>query len=150
MAKLNKLIIGIDPGVKTGYAVWNKSQKKFELVKTYKIHEAMKEIELMYDNINNHLFYTITRIVVEDARLWTYHKKTSSAKLQGAGSIKRDCKIWEDFLNDIFKNSGVEIIFKKPNNHITKLTKEQFYKLTGFSGKTSEHARDAAMLVYGL
>jgi len=32
---------------------------------------------------------------------------------------------------------------------MTKLDREQFKKITGYEGVTSEHARDAALLVYG-
>jgi hypothetical protein len=37
-----------------------------------------------------------------------------------------------------------------PKNAITKMKAEYFRQLTGYKGKTSEHGRDAAMLVYGM
>ena len=34
------IVIGIDVGTKTGYAVWNKDTKGFEEILTLKIHQA--------------------------------------------------------------------------------------------------------------
>ncbi len=66
-------------------------------------------------------------------------------KQQGAGSVKRDCKIWEDFLTDL----DIPFEMVAPRKGMTKYSAAAFKKLTGYEGKTSEHARDAAMLVFG-
>ena len=65
--------------------------------------------------------------------------------LQGVGSVKRDAKIWEDFLTDI----GIPFEMTHPKNSVTKLNDLSFRKLTKYSKRTSEHSRDAAMLVFG-
>ena len=67
------------------------------------------------------------------------------SKLQGVGSVKRDCTIWEDFLKDL--NVSFEMV--APKRNVTKLTHEQFVRLTGYDKRTNEHNRDAAMLVFG-
>lgn len=36
-----------------------------------------------------------------------------------------------------------------PKNNRTKLTAEQFNRLTGWTARTNEHSRDAAMLIWG-
>ena len=86
-------------------------------------------------------------MIFEDARhrTWFGKDKNISAKLQGAGSIKRDCSIWEDFLQDY------EIPFRAvpPQKGCTKWTEEYFKMVTGWKGKTSSHSRDAAVLVFG-
>ena len=66
-------------------------------------------------------------------------------KLQGVGSVKRDATIWEDFLKDL----GVKFEMVAPKRNVTKLTQETFKRYTGWSSKTNEHGRDAAMLIYG-
>jgi len=132
------IIIGIDPGVKTGMAVWDKGTKSL-MIGTYPIHEAMRQL-LRFKELNKKLF-----VRFEDARLWTYHAKTNNAILQGAGSVKRDCSIWEDFLTD----NQISFERVKPNKRLTKINKEQFQKMTGYIGVTSNHGRDAAMLCYG-
>lgn len=63
----------------------------------------------------------------------------------GAGSIKRDAKIWQDFLEDGKYN--FEMV--APKNNTTKLRADVFSKMTNWKDKTNEHSRDAAMLVFG-
>lgn len=82
---------------------------------------------------------------VEDARQRKWFGNSGREKLQGAGSAKRDAKIWDDFLKD----NGIPYEMVAPKNNRTKLSAEQFTKYTGWKGKTNEHGRDAGMLVYG-
>ena len=90
-------------------------------------------------------------IRVEDARQRKWFEKKYSRKgeeenvLQGAGSIKRDAKIWDDYLADL----GVEYQMVPPKGGMTKYTSERFKALTGWKKPTNEHNRDAAMLVFG-
>lgn len=135
-----KYYIGIDTGTNTGFSVWNRDEKRLMMVASIKIHNAMKKIEGLQHTPGG-IF-----VRVEDARLRKWFGKNSSAKLQGAGSIKRDCTIWEDFLKDL----GVDYEMVAPKNNKTKTTADYFQRLTKWSGQTNEHARDAAMLVYGL
>ena len=127
-----KYHIGIDPGVNTGVAIWNSEKKELECF-SLMIHQAF-ELVKKYDCF----------VYVEDARLRKYITG-GREKLQGAGSIKRDSKIWEDFLTD--KNIAFKLI--APKNNRTKLDSVTFTKLTGFKGRTNQHERDAAMLVFG-
>jgi len=127
-------IIGIDPGVNTGIAVWDVVNKKITAVGSMKIHEAL-EIASIYKGCY---------FRVEDARKRKWYGNDSVAKKQGAGSIKRDCKIWEDFLND--KKFNFEMIH--PVKGGTKLKALAFKKLTGWTKQTNSHGRDAAILVY--
>lgn len=133
--------IGIDPGVKTGISYINGSKK---VAKTMAIHNAINFIiDLSNKDIEAH-------IRVEDARKRKWFGSNAKLKQQGAGSVKRDCSIWEDFLNQINKNSNNKITFEMlhPVKGGTKISKEMFKKITGITSATSEHARDAFMLVY--
>lgn len=131
-------IIGIDPGVNTGIAIWNNKDKKLIEVVTVKIHEAM-DIVFGYSGIIS----VIVRF--EDARQRKWFGKSGREQLQGAGSIKRDCQIWEDFM----KHHEIKFEAVPPKNNKTKLSSEYFKKITGWTGRTNEHGRDAAMLVVG-
>lgn len=134
-------LIGIDCGVVTGFAVWNVSEKRFEEISTYKIHEAITKIKKANDfNIVNPI-----KVRVEDARKRKWFGNSGREQLQGAGSIKRDCKIWEDFLTDL----GISFELVAPKNNKTKVNSAYFQKVTGWNGKTNEHSRDAGMLVFG-
>lgn len=139
------MYVGIDTGVHTGVAVWYPENQKFVTLATVKIHEAMAIVARIAEtDIDLHVRF-------EDARQrkWIPMSKNMTAELgraQGAGYVKAHCQIWEDFLTDY------RIPFEAipPRRNVTKLSAEQFVRITGYKGRTSEHARDAAMLVYGL
>lgn len=139
------IYIGIDTGVHTGIAVWDSERKEFVVVDTIKIHEALQIV-------SSYAYKDISLCVrFEDARQrkWIPFAKNMTGELgraQGAGYVKAHCQIWEDFLTDY------RIPFEAiaPRRNVTKLSAEQFWRITGYKGRTSEHARDAAMLVYGL
>lgn len=140
--KKYEYVIGVDTGVNTGFAVWSIDEKKLIDVKTYKIHEALHRLRLArYDSIF---------VRVEDARLRKYvpkqkNEKAERGRAQGAGSVKRDAIIWEDFL----KGNGIDYEMVAPKNNKTKMSAEYFQKVTGWMHKTSEHARDASNLCLG-
>lgn len=131
--------IGIDPGTHTGMAVWDSKEGKFLSLETLPIHRAM--VEVMNLRIGREIL-----VVFEDARQrkW-YGKGNTNAKLQGAGSVKRDCAIWEDFCKDY----GIPFRAIPPVKGATKITPEYFKLISHYQGRTSEHSRDAAMLVIG-
>lgn len=137
--KKYRYIIGIDPGVKTGIAVWNREEKSMKSITSSSIIIAM-------DFVKNWCSAYAAIVRIEDARKRKWFGKTSREVLQGAGSIKRDCQIWEEFLEA--NNIPYELV--APKNNKTKLDAKLFANYTGFKERTNEHARDAAMLVYGL
>lgn len=132
------LIIGIDTGVNTGFAAYDRKEKSLMYVETYKIHRAMQIVKITFE-LNNNIF-----VRFEDARLRKWFGNSGREKLQGAGSVKRDAGIWEDFL----KENKIPYEAVAPKNNKTKLTPDLFNRLTGWKGRTSEHARDAAMLCF--
>lgn len=135
------IIIGIDTGKHTGIAVWNSEEKKFVEIKTMMLHQALQLVIThckVWGREN-------VQILFEDARQRKWFGSASNAKMQGAGSVKRDAVIWEDFCTDY------KIPFRAlpPAKGATKWSPELFKSVTGWNGKTSEHARDAAMMVFG-
>ena len=135
--------IGIDPGVKTGFAVWDSEKQKFLEISTCTITEAMNRVI-----IHQYLALTSEKDImlhIEDARLRKWYGNSGREKLQGAGSVKRDSKIWEDFC----KENEIEYRMVAPKNNRTKVSKEYFTKITGWMKQTTDHARDAAMMVFG-
>lgn len=134
------IYIGIDPGTETGFAVWNSNEQRFVELGTLKIHQAIQSV-VMYHEMSNHN----CKVIFEDARQRKWYGQRSDAKLQGAGSVKRDSSIWEDFLKDW----GIPYWAKPPVKGATKMSNQRFKALTGWKGRTSNHARDAALLVWG-
>lgn len=144
------IYIGIDTGVNTGIAIWDNKEQSFELLTCTKIHKAMAEVERKKAECDSSGTKLVVR--VEDARQRTWFgtemmgREEERKRLQGVGSVKRDCSIWEDYLKDL----GVEYEMVAPKRNITKMTHEYFKAVTGWSGgRTNEHTRDAAMLVVG-
>ena len=135
------IYVGIDPGVKTGFAIWSKTQKQFIMVKSFKIHAAMKVAEKLFQEHGDNVVF---RIEDARARKW-FGKKAGRERLQGAGSIKRDSKIWDDFMSDL----GARYEMVAPREGTTKLDDKSFKAMTGYMNPTNEHGRDAAMKVFG-
>lgn len=138
------ICIGIDPGTHTGVAVWDTRLGSFLYLQTLPIHKALKLVHSwmrVCANKGNGL-----QVVFEDARQRTWFGKgDTNAKAQGAGSVKRDCSIWEDFCKDY----GISYWAKPPVKGATKVSAEYFKMVSHWQGRTSEHSRDAAMLVIG-
>ena len=132
--------IGIDPGTETGFAVWDSTRKALIQCETLKIHKTIREVET-HSSLNPGNVI----VVFEDARQRKWYGSRSWEKMQGAGSVKRDCSIWEDFCTDL----GIPFQAVPPGKGMTKITPEYFFKICGWTGRTSNHARDAAMLVLG-
>ena len=135
------ICIGIDPGTHTGVAVWDTREGRFLSLETMLIHQAISKVGYIAE-----IHKGDVQVVFEDARQRTWFGKgDTNAKAQGAGSVKRDCSIWEDFCKDY----GIPYWAKPPGKGMTKVTSDYFRTISGYQGRTSNHARDAAMLVIG-
>ena len=132
-------LIGIDPGRKTGFAVWDVSKQDFAEIHTLKIFHALIAVRNYADS---HRVF----VRIEDARKRKWFGPDSDAKQQGAGSIKRECSIWDETMNLLYVN--YEMVH--PIKGGTKIKQKPFNKITGWSKCTSYNARDAAMLVFQL
>lgn len=132
-------VIGIDTGVNTGFAVWCTEKKELQKVETMSIGEALMEVF----NMSDAGFDLYLRI--EDARKRTWFKQNNIAQAaQGAGSVKRDASVWESVCNTF----AIKYELVHPKNNSTKMTSKLFQQVTKWKGRTSEHSRDAAMLVF--
>ena len=127
------MIVGIDPGKITGMAVVTDS--RLVIVRSEPIHVAMVDVRQFHEDYS-------PIVIVEDARQRTWFGSSGPEKWKGAGSIMRDCTIWEDFL------TYHKIPFKmvKPAPGTTKLGAHHFRLAYGWTERTNEHGRDAAML----
>ena len=143
------IYIGIDPGDNTGVAVWDTRLRAFRLLATMPLHRAMAEVKRWMYACALSPVHTNFVVVFEDARQRTWFAPERNVseyrgKLMGAGAAKRDAKIWEEYLQDL----GVAFSAHKPQPGTTKWKADYFAKITGYTGRTSDHSRDAAMLVF--
>ncbi|WP_179989829.1 hypothetical protein [Acinetobacter sp. YH1901141] len=136
-----KILIGIDTGVHTGFAVAidHGNGGELEQVTCLTITQAMHQVnELIIQHGKGSL-----QLIIEDARQRTWFTG-GREKAQGVGSVKRDAQIWEDWCNE----NQINFKMIHPKNNSTKYKADTFKKITGWTGRTNEHARDAAMLVF--
>lgn len=133
------IYIGIDPGTKTGIAILIEGQ--YEIISTKTIIEAMEYVKFI--SVGD---YSEIEIHIENPNLRKWHKeKDISHKAQGAGSIKRDYAIWEEFC----KLHGIKMVDVAPQSIGSTFDNEAIFKqATGWQGRTSQHARDAAKIVF--
>lgn len=136
-----KILIGIDTGVHTGFAVAFDHGEGGELqkVQSLSITQAMQSV-LEYED--EHDLKDIM-LYIEDARKRTWFTG-GREKAQGVGSVKRDAQIWENWC----KEQGINFKLIHPAANATKKKVEDFTRMTGWTGRTNEHGRDAAMLVF--
>ena len=132
-----KTLIGIDPGVNTGLAVY--SHKKLQLAESCTAVKAecfvLKTIKEGED----------VKLYIEDARKRKWFGSKGREVLQGVGSVKRDSQRWQEFA----EHHKIEFELIAPKDNKTKLKSATFKKITGWDGRTNEHGRDAAMLIFG-
>ena len=136
-----KILIGIDTGVHTGFAVAfdHGEGGVLQKVQSLSITQAMQSV-LEYED--EHDLKDIM-LYIEDARKRTWFTG-GREKAQGVGSVKRDAQIWEDWC----KEKGINFKLIHPATNATKKKVEDFTRMTGWTGRTNEHGRDAAMLVF--
>ena len=133
-----KYAIGIDPGTRTGFAVWDLDKKQWERIVT--LDDLTTEAAVLDYAKNADCF-----VVVEDARQRKWFGNTGRERLQGAGHAKAAAGRWERFL----KHHKIPFAMQKPGKTWKGATLAATWtKVTGWKGKTSDHARDAAWLVF--
>ena len=123
--------------------MWKDDELK--VVETVNIIQAMSRVLAAWEASEDDV-----TVVFEDARQrqWLPRERNASeyrGKLMGAGSVKRDSVIWQDALTDW----GIPFEMVPPRAGATKWNADTFQRLTGYTGRTSNHARDAALLVWG-
>ena len=137
--------IGIDTGVHTGLAIWDGKGRIFLSIEELKIHRAMDVVEALAKANPGEVR---ARVEVARQRRWIPNMRSirnEIGRAKGAGTVERDCSIWEDFLADI--DVAREMV--APRYNVTKLRQEALANLTRWTQRTNEHERDAAMLVFG-
>jgi hypothetical protein len=138
------IVVGIDPGVNTGLAVWDTSTRQFLDIRCSGIVDAMRYLAELQEQRQ------IGLLVFEDARQrkWIPREKDLKqfkGRAMGAGSVKRDCSIWEEWC----QTYRIDCVKTPPRQGMTKWTDAVFRGVTGYDARTNNHGRDAAMLVFG-
>lgn len=136
-----KVMVGIDTGVNTGFAVALDEGQGGRLIEvnSLTITQSMSRVIQLCELYG----HAEVCLYIEDARQRKWFTG-GREKAQGVGSVKRDAQIWEDWC----KENKINYKLIHPKDNCTKYKADAFKKVTGWLGRTNEHARDAAMLVH--
>jgi len=136
-----KSSIGIDPGVKTGFAVYSIDLGQLLEVETVDFWTAVDKV----------MFYPpsyLTRVVIEvpdTKHVWqggAKNAKTLQRQAVNVGGVIREAQLLAEGL----EREGYPVVRVPPRG---KVDPTKFARYTGWKDRCSQHARDAAMLCYG-
>lgn len=133
--------IGIDPGKQTGFAVYNIQFDRFDRIETLTFWSAFGQV-LMYDP------RLVSRVVIElpdSKHVW--HKDASTTKAiqrqaVNVGGVLREAELFAEGI----RNAGYKVLTTNPRG---KTDSRIFEKITGWTGRTNQHERDAGLLCFG-
>ena len=135
------ILIGIDTGVKTGFA--HSIDGVLQEVSTQTILSAQDKVLDIRDEAAQSDVKLVVCIEDVRKRKWV-DPSIGGERLKGVGSVTRDCSIWQEFC----ERNGLRHILVPPAHIDTKRKAKDFEMITGWTARTSEHARDAGMMIY--
>ena len=135
------LIIGIDPGVNTGFAVWSVAANKLLRV------ESMKAVEAEIEVMNYFTSGVKLHVYVEDTRNLRLPKHMhSKGRERGAGSVARDMGRWQDHL----EHHGIPHTMTGLSPKEFRVGDDKWFRnKTGWDKRTNDHGRCAAGVLWG-
>lgn len=163
--KKEDIWLGFDCGDKTGFGVWDRKKKELTQVFSgsfwevfYKLEDLMAQLERdgltvrarIEDTRKDNVVYRAVRYFNKIVRTKSKEAAIGGVSKMGrnVGKNDRDCALWEDY----FKRKGIRVDKVAPSsrhrNIDLKISAETFKSRTGWEGRTNEHSRDAAMLVF--
>lgn len=147
-----KYAVGIDPP--KGFAVWNCTKERFEIIQTLDFWSIIERLNAMANDEKNLSFEDRFTVYIEapqeNAPVWTKGKGAKDGAAfarmcQNVGENKGAAKLFIAFCEKF----GINYQAVRPGKRsMTKLDAKTFGRYTGITVKTSEHGRDAAMLVW--
>jgi len=146
------ICIGIDPD--KGWAVWNTESRKFVEIQTVNFWEIINKLQIWGTGFRKVKVYCEDPsqnrpvwIKIPDIKDPVKRELAEKKAAQNVGENKAKAKLIVEYC----EKAGIEVIKQKPSKKSkTKMKAPEFEFLTGWKGRTSEHGRDAAMLVWGL
>ena len=142
--------IGIDPGIKTGFAVWCSINKQFDVIKTATFWEVYDEITEELSSWEYESDLLTACIVIEDPgqNKTTFQRRTNNKGMQRISrNVGANCRE-ATLLIERFIELDYTVLPVRPT--ASKLDAKAFKRMTGYTKRTSQHGRDAAMLVYNM
>ena len=131
-------VMGIDPGVVTGVAIFRGG--RLDRFITTDHADALLLVRVQRPEL----------VVLEDSREGPLYARDGvsgramSRIARSVGEIDQRCREIED----LCKREGTEIICVSPRGKGRKLNAAEFQALTGWTGRTNQHVRDAVMVAW--
>ena len=137
-ARMTNTVIGIDPGMNTGMARYvDGVLVELETVMPWEVRIALDALrpDLVVFEDSRKQSHTWTRIASRDASL---------KMARNVGEIDA----WCNLIDAECAALGIRCIGVSPTGKGAKLAAPAFSKLTGWDGKSNQHARDAALVAF--
>lgn len=132
------IILGIDPGVNTGIAVFKAgSLWKLETIEPHQIADYLTKA-------------MPSRVIFEDSRLTSFmfnQVKSRSAALKMARNVG-EIDAWCRVITSVCADLGIPAHGISPAGKGAKVKAPEFARITGWLAKSNEHERDAAMVAF--
>ncbi len=132
------VIVGIDPGSNTGIAIYRAGAlAELQTIDPHQLPETIERI-------------APARVVFEDSRLQshTWSRKTSAAAQLKIARDVGQIDAWCRLIVATCGRLGIPAHGISPKHKGSKLDAEQFAQLTGWTGRSNQHVRDAAALAW--
>ncbi len=137
-------VIGIDPGVNTGFAVYRRINREIISMRTLSFWSLYNEMLLLAPGD-----YLVAIEVPKHSRLHEYQDGKTGARLRekiagNVGGIAREAELLADGIELL----GFEVRRITPTRG--KWSAKDLLQRTGIATRTNEHVRDAIALCYGV
>lgn len=133
-------ILGIDPGQSTGLAVFVGG--KLDELGTCRPLQLAEVIERVGPS----------RVVYEDSRLqsylWTARDKAAMGVALKTARNLGQIDAWCGLILEVCEQLGIDAIGVSPKNKGAKMDAQAFATMTGWTGSSNQHERDAAMVAW--
>ncbi len=150
------VLVGLDPGVETGLAVWSSTRGSLVHVTSgpfWHVHRVLTALcEPAEEASPRWSGWRVAGVVIEDPRqlpVYARHRGAGRGErdriARSVGRIDRDVDLWAAWLTSV----GYAVRLVEPTRR-KKWDRDELRRITGWSASTNEHGRDAARLVVGM
>lgn len=148
---MSSIFVGIDPGVKTGFAIWFSKPKIFTEISTLSFWGTIKKIDQCADEFLDKDLKFYIEAPHKNPPIFPKHldQRTIASAMKIAQNVGEN-KCMAKLIVKYLQNKKVNYSEIQPTKRsLTKMNAEVFKKMTKWEERTSEHGRDAACLVWG-
>jgi len=134
-------ILGLDPGSRTGLAVWDRTDQKLLDIRTVAKAKAFDEALRLARE------HAVDIILVEQNKDTVYNRpgQNPRAMLRIAKNVGQNIAFAEDLARRL-RAEGFTVELVPPIRRGTKWSRETWEAHMGYSGRSSSHSRDASIL----